>query len=116
MAIITIGSTVLPSPSDWTVGVMDISKAERNASGTMIIERVTTKRKIELSWKFLSAANLSTVLNAVAPVSFSVTYPDPVTNSNLTKTFFCGDRSVGMIDYPGGVARYKDVKFNLVEF
>jgi hypothetical protein len=115
MSLISIGGVALPTPSDFNPGIQDLSQAERNARGTMIIERIATKRKLELSWKYLSAAELSTVLNAVAAVFFDVTYPDPVTNANRTGTFYVGDRAQGMIDYRDSVPRYRDVKFSLIE-
>ena len=46
MALITISGVALPTPSEFQVGYQDISKAERNANGTMIIERVAVKRKL----------------------------------------------------------------------
>lgn len=115
MALISIGGVDLPTPSDFQVSIADISKAERNANGTMVIERIATKRKIEISYRFLSRTDLATLLNAVDPVTFSVTYMDPKTNANRTATFYCGDRSVGMIDFVSSVPRYKDIKFNLIE-
>jgi hypothetical protein len=115
MSLITIGAVDLPSPSEFSVGLMDLSKAERNAKGTMIIERIATKRKLELAWNYLTATQLATVLNAVTPVFFSVTYRDPLTNADRTGTFYVGDRNVGMIDFQNNVPRYKDIKFNLIE-
>jgi hypothetical protein len=115
MALITIEGVALPTPSDYNVGIMDISKAERNARGNMIIERITTKRKIEISYSFLTASELADVLQAISPVYYDVTYLDPQTGGNRTASFYCGDRSVGMLDFTDGVARYKDVKFDLVE-
>lgn len=113
--MISINGVTIPAPSDFTVGIQDISKAERNARGTMIIERIATKRKLELQWKYLSKPQLSQLLNLVSGVFFSVTYPDPQTGANRTGTFYCGDRPAPMIDFRNGVPRYKDVKFSLVE-
>lgn len=115
MALITINGVDLPTPSDYSVGIMDISKAERNARGRMIIERITTKRKIEISYAYLNASELSNILQSVSPVFYDVTYLDPQTGSYRTASFYCGDRNVGMLDFTDGVARYKDVKFDLVE-
>ncbi|MBD0381281.1 DUF6711 family protein [Paenibacillus sedimenti] len=114
MAVLTIGTTEV-SPSSLTVSVMDISKAERNALGTMIIERITTKRKLELSWSYLTAAQLQAIMGALSPVTFSVTYTDPVTNTSKTGTFYAGDRNVGMVDFQNGVPRYKEMRVSLVE-
>lgn len=115
MSLIKIGGVELPTPSDFQVSIMDLSKAERNAKGTMIIERITTKRKLELSWKVLSKESLSSLLNLVSPVFFSVEYKDPQTGKNRTGTFYSGDRSCPMLSFLNEVPRYKDVKFNLIE-
>lgn len=57
----------------------------------------------------------ATILNAVSPVFFSVTYMDPQDNANKTGTFYCGDRKCGMLDFQNSVPRYKDVGFSLIE-
>lgn len=113
--MIRINGVELPTPSDYIVGIQDISKADRNAKGTMIIERIASKRKLELSWKYLSKEDTSRVLNLVSPVFFQVTYIDPQVGGWKSGTFYAGDRSAGALDYIRGKIRYKDVKFNLVE-
>ena len=113
--MIKINGVELPTPSDYIVGIQDLSKAERNANGTMIIERIATKRKIELAWKHLSKEQLSQLFNLVSPVFFTVEYIDPQDNGFKTGTFYAGDRSVGVLDYRSGNIRWKDIKFNLVE-
>lgn len=115
MALIKINGVEIPTPSDYSVGIQDISKAERNANGTMIIERIATKRKLELSWKSLSKENLSKILNAVSPVFFQVEYVDPQDGGVKTGTFYCGDRKCPMLNFTNGVPKYKDVGFNFVE-
>lgn len=114
-ALIKINGVELPTPSDYTVGIQDLSKAERNANGTMIIERIATKRKIELGWKFLSKEELSNLFNLVAPVFFTVNYIDPQAGGNKTGTFYSGDRNAGALDFVNGNIRYKDIKFSIIE-
>jgi hypothetical protein len=115
MALITANGVNLPTPTDFQVGITDISKTDRNAAGTTIREVIATKRTLSLSWAYLSSTDMSTVLNAVSGVSYSVTYYDPQTNGNRTGNFYTGDRSLGMMDFISGVPRYKDVKFDLIE-
>jgi hypothetical protein len=115
MALITIGGVNLPTPTEYQVGIMDLSKAERNVRGEMIIERIATKRKIELGWSYLTGAQYSQILNAVDPVFFSVTYFDPKSNGTKTGTFYCGDRQAPMMWFKNNVASWKDVKFSLIE-
>jgi hypothetical protein len=115
MALITINGVVVPTPTEFSVSVYDISKAERNANGNMIIERITTKKKLSISYTYLTASQASIVFNAIAPTTYDVTYIDPVDNVTRTSKFYCGDRTIGMIDYQNNVPRYKDLGFDLIE-
>lgn len=111
----SIGGTAMPTPSDFQVGIMDISKAERNASGYLIIERITTKRKLAISYMNLTPTQLSSLLQTISATSFSVTYLDPQTGGFRTGEFYSGDRNMGMISFVGGTPVYKDIKFDLIE-
>lgn len=115
MALITIGGIAIPTPTEYSIGVMDISKAERNANGTMIIERITTKKKITIKYAYLLGHEVSSILEAITPTYYNVTYLDPVTNTYRTSSFYCGDRNMGMIHIHDGEPRYKDLAFDLIE-
>lgn len=115
MALISVGGVALPTPTEFQVGIMDISKAERNANGYMIIERIATKRKLFLTYAYLTRTDLALILQKIAPAYYNVTYTDPQTNTVKTGSFYCGDRNVGYIDYINGVPRYKELTFNLIE-
>lgn len=115
MAFITVNGVNIPTPTSFDVTVADISQAQRNAQGLMIIERIATKHTLTLGYNFLNAADLSTILQAVKTAYWNVTYTDPVTNSQVTGSFYCGDRSISMIDYQNSVPRYQNVKFELIE-
>lgn len=115
MALIKINGVELKTPSSFSVGIQDISHAERNANGTMIIERIATKRKIELGWEVLTAEEMALLLNKVSAIFFTVQYEDPQDNALKTGTFYCGDRKAPMLSFLNGVPRYKSLSFNLVE-
>jgi hypothetical protein len=115
MSLIKVEGVDLPTPSSYNVTIQDITKNDRNAAGTMIIERIATKRVISLGWSYLSGGDYSTVLNAVSPVFFDVTYFDPVSNTTQTSTFYCSDRQSGMILFTNGVPSWSNVQFTLTE-
>lgn len=115
MALLSISGVALPTPTEVSFGVYDISKAERNANGTMLIERITTKKKISVTYAFVTKEQMSTILKLVEPVFWDVTYIDPVTSNTVTGSFYCGDRNLGMVDFVNGVPRYKDLSFELIE-
>lgn len=113
--MIKVNSVTISTPSSFKVSLEDISKADRNAKGKIIIERITTKRKLELSYNYLSQADLATLLTAISAVFFTVEYPDPMTGALRTGTFYSGSKSAGAIDYKAGVMRWKDFAVNLIE-
>lgn len=113
--MIKIDGVKIPDPSTYQIGIMDLSKAERVATGEIVIERIATKRKIELTWRHLKKEELSTLLTRVSPVFFQVEYLDPESDEIKRGTFYCGDRGAQSIDYRNGKMRYKDIKFNLIE-
>jgi|SRR5689334_8974757 len=115
MALLFIGGTTMPTPTEMTLSYMDISKADRNAAGRMVLERITTKRKLAITYSYISASDLSTVLNAISPTSYSVMFLDAKTNAFVTTDMYCGDRSVGMISYVNNIPMYKDFTFDLIE-
>lgn len=116
MAFIEITGIDIPTPSDYLVELMDLSKGERNARGVAIIERIRgDMRKLNLQWRYLSKEDTSKVLSVVKDVSFQVKYEDPMTGTRQTRTFYAGDRSVGALDYINDQIRWKDIKFNVIE-
>jgi len=115
MALIKINGVEIPTPSEYSTGIQDISNAERNANGTMIIERIATKRKIEMSWGVLTREETNVLLNAVSPVFFNVEYIDPQEGTLKTGTFYCGNRGGPMLTFEKGIPKYKNIKFNIIE-
>lgn len=115
MALLQINGADMPSPSSLMIGMQDIGKWERNARGTMIGEIIAKKDKLELSWIYLTPAQLSQILTAIDSTFFDVTYTDPETNSLRTMSCYKGDRNVAVMDFVNGVMRYKDFKVNFIE-
>jgi hypothetical protein len=112
--MIKINNVTIPTPSVYAVSVMDISRADRNANGEMILEIITTKRKIEMTWLYLSQSDLSALLGKISSGFFTVEYVDPE-DGVKTGTFYVGDRKAGAIDYQNGAIRWKDVGFNFIQ-
>jgi hypothetical protein len=113
--MIEINNIKIPSPSSFKVGIMDISNAERNAKGEMLIDRIATKRKLDLGWSVLKADELSRILQLVNNVNFFVKYPDPMTGSIETKIFYVGDRNAPMYKFNNGNPLWNDISFNFIE-
>lgn len=113
--MLEINNSLIPTPSEFKVGIMDLSKGERNAKGEMLIDRIATKRKIDLKWKYLKVKELSNLLQLINNVYFFVKYPDPMTGNIITKTFYVGDRNIGMYSFVDGKPVWNDISFNFIE-
>ena len=110
-----VQSVNLPPPIVYNVGMMDISKAERNAQGDMVLDIIAVKTKIELEWGILTAAEVSTLFNLIKPTWFEVKYFDPETAELKTKTFYKGDRNTGAVLFQNGQPLWKGTKVNFIE-
>lgn len=113
--MIKINGTQIKTPSEYQLGIMIISKSERNAKGEMISEFIAKKRKIELQWNYLSGSEAKLIESLVKnTMFFSVQYPE-IDGTMTTKTMYSGDFILKTIDYRDGVIRWKDVPLSLVE-
>lgn len=114
--MIKINGIKIPSPNSYTPNIMDITKGERNSKGDMQIDLINKKYKLELSWNALEQDDMTALLNALEDnVTFQVEFIDPKSGKPKTATFYKGDRSMGMLDFINGAARWKDIKVNLIE-
>lgn len=100
MALLKIDTTDLPVPTVLQAGIQDLDSEDgtgRNQEGTMFRDRVAVKRKVHCEWGPLTKSEMSTLLNAMKEVAFSLTYPDPQEGALKTITAYVGDRSTPML-------------------
>ena len=112
-----INTVAIATPSALSVDIEVISKAERSENGTMLIEVIATKRKLNCTWQYLTNASLLALLTAVTPTFVSVEYEDPLTGTTRTGTFYTGSKSQGVQRFgsTGAVVGWVDTKFNFIE-
>ncbi|OMF35323.1 hypothetical protein BK133_11165 [Paenibacillus sp. FSL H8-0548] len=105
----------MPTPSKYTPGLKDVGESKRNARASMLRQIIAKKITFDLSWTYLNAEDTAKVLTAVDAASFVVTFLDPKTNTFKTLSFYASDRSLEILDFINGVARYKELKFTIIE-
>src|SRR5690554_58142 len=99
MALITIGSTELPAPVEYSVSLQDIDSenTRRTEAGILTLDRVRAGvYKIQVAWK-VTKTQLKTITDAISPAKFSVTFFDPTTSTSPTKSMYCGDRDANLV-------------------
>ncbi len=116
MAILNIDGVDMPAPSSFRnpQSDLDSSDTKRNELGILQRDRIRQGiNKIELEWKAITDAQLSTILDAIEPSSIEVTYPSP--SGYVTKTMYVGNRNIDIAKYKEGDIRW-NVAFNLTEY
>ena len=99
----------------WQRYDVESPDAGRSLDGLMHRGRVSTKIKLEITCRPLTATELSTVLNAILPEYVTVTYSDPMYGS-VTKTMYSNNNpATYLIKKPSGTEYWGSVTFPLVE-
>lgn len=109
-----LNNTKIKTPPDFEIEHYNITKADRNAEGDMIMELVAKKRKFILSYPVLSAKELGEILGEIdtANVFFTFEYPD---NGQVkTATVYTGPIRRRRFRTDQGWY-WRDVTFNLIE-
>ena len=113
--MLKINGVAIATPKTYEVTIQDLDgESNRNASGNMIRDRIAVKRKINLEWPPLSQWEVSTLLNAVSSVFFTVEFPDPQLGM-ITKIMYVGDRTAPAYQYKNGVVKWSGLKMNFIE-
>lgn len=100
MALLKIEDIELPAPTAIQSTIQDLDSEDgtgRNQVGTMFRDRVTVKRSVRCEWGPLTKTEMSTLLTAMSPVAFSLTYPDPQEGALKTINAYVGNRSVPVL-------------------
>lgn len=113
--MLKVNGVEMPTPSGMTPMVYDITEAERDSTGTMHIDLIATKYKLECTWSYLTQEDMSKILSAIKSITFSITFIDPESGSEKTVSVYKGDRSIPILRVIDGENTYKDFKVNFVE-
>jgi len=115
---LVIDNVTMPCPSKFEWALQDVSAADsgRVESALMYKNRVAQKVKINLEWVAVSDADAATILTAVDPEYFDVTYHDPKANAVVTKTFYRGDVNAPAYWWvDNGGFTFSTISFNIIE-
>lgn len=111
-----IDGITIATPTELKVGVFRLSKAERTASGKMMMEIIAVKRRLDCKWALIKDTDLKQIMDLLdAKVFHTVTYPDPQTGETATITAYVGDINMNAFRRIGNSRYYADVSLSLIE-
>lgn len=117
MAMLWVDGVECPTPSEFTWGKIDVSdpNSGRTLDAVMHKNKVAEKVQLQLAWNGTDRAKTAKILQMFNPEYIQVTYPDAMSGTDLTKTFYAGDMSAPVKIWTVGNKRYESVSFNIIE-
>ena len=115
--MIKIDGVSMPCPSTYEWGLQDVSAGEsgRTDDALMHKNRVAQKRKLKIEWVGKNWQETAAIMQAVQPEYFSVRYPDMLTGTYQTRTFYVGDRSAPVKFWWTDRKMIEKISFDLIE-
>lgn len=87
MQFFKINSKTIQSPTEITVSEEDLNKAERTMDGTMVIDVIGKKTKLDVNWEYLRKEEMQLLRSVVNGGTFvTVSYHSPETGEMVTMT------------------------------
>ena len=87
MEFFKINGKIVKSPKEITISPEHLDNAERTLDGTMVIDIIGTKKKVDVSWEFLCKEDMTTLTTETGSDKFSeITFHDNKTGELTTIT------------------------------
>ena len=112
---VDITQYILSDGLEWQRNDLDGPNAGRTLAGTMIRDRVAIKATWNVKCRPLTGTQLATILQLVRPEFVSVTYTDPETNTDVTKSMYSNNVPATLRQFVGGENYWTGLSFPLIE-
>ena len=100
----------------WSRNDVEAANAGRMQNGEMQRDRVAIKYRWDVTCRPLKAEEQATILTLIEPVSVTLQYTDPKTNTSKTGQFYSNNiPSTFCIRHPDGTEWWDGVAFPLIE-
>lgn len=110
------GKTISP-PTELTVSPEQLDKVERTLDGTMVVDIIGMKRKVDLTWNYMSKEDMSTLAKETTGGGFvQIIFHDNVTGELITMTARAENLAyMPHYDWAGGRLMWKTVSVSFKE-
>ena len=112
--IVKLNDRIIKSPPIWEVERYKISKAERVASGNMVMDTIARKRKFIVGYTELSGQDLDTILDIIDTDDEFINLEYEENGKMKSAVVYCGP--IRAKKYRTNMGWYwVDISFNLIE-
>ncbi len=106
----------IKTPTEVVVGVFRISKSGRLSDGSMAMDIIALKRRLDCSWALISSSDLQHLHGTLESQTFNaVEYVDPKNGEAGTMTAYVGDINQSTFQVKDGVRYWRNVSLSLIE-
>lgn len=87
MDFFKVNGKQIKAPTEMTVSPEILDKAERTVDGTLVVDIIGEKRKLDCTWEYLSKEDMQTLARETKHTAFTeVTFHDKETGELVTMT------------------------------
>ena len=85
MDFFKISGKKIKAPTELSISPEILDKAERTVDGTMVVDIIGTKRRVDVSWEYLSKEDMTTLTKAIGSDKFTeIEFRDIATGNMVT--------------------------------
>lgn len=100
----------------WQRSDVDGSDSGRDLTGDLMRDRITTKRRLDITCRLLTNDEINLVLSSIEPEWVTVSYYDPMEGAVVEKTMYSNNHPASyQIKHPDGTEWWSGVTFPLIE-
>lgn len=117
---IYVNNTKLPYVASYQVGWYDVSRDSgrdtTTADGTMILNVISQKYRLDITTKYLNSTELNTFYTQIATApTMTVSFYDPYSATRVTKTMYRGDRTSTIRYTTSDSAMFEPISIALIQ-
>ena len=99
----------------WQRSDIDGKKATRTLDGALVRSRIATKIRLDITCRPMTAAEASTVLNAILPEWVTVSYDDPMYGYRTAVMYSNNNPASYLMQRTDGTEYWDGITFPLIE-
>ncbi len=85
MEFLKINGKTIKAPTEITISPEILDKVERTIDGTMVVDIVADKRKVDVSWDYLSKEDMTLLVKQISEDKFAeISFHDNITGEIVT--------------------------------
>lgn len=117
MEFFRINSKLIKSPTSISLSYENLDKSERTMDGTMVVDIIGKKRKVSVSWEYLSKEDMAMLSTEIKASAFStITFVDNQTGGSITIAAKASDLDYSPhYDWVNSKIMWKSVNISFIE-